>query len=377
MNVVFVHDHKFRKVNNTIYSPGGLSNEILTRYTEIFGNVFVIGRIINEKKARVTYSKITNPLVCIETKEMLFKRIKSADAVIIRLPSINGYKAVYFAKKLKKPYLVEVVGCTKDAYLNYGIKGKIFAYPAYYLMKKCVYDSKYTIYVTKEFLEKRYPCKGKSAAISDVALLPQSNKMEEKKNWKDIKGRKKLVLGTLASIDVSYKVQEYVIKAIPDIEKRIGVRLEYQLVGAGDSTRLLNIAQKYGVEDRIVFKGTLPHQEVFQWLDSLDCYIQPSLVEGLSRALIEAMSRGIMCLASNCGGNPELLDPECLIPIKDRDNIPDEIAKILSELYLKEQYVFQSRRNYSIANKYYNEDHLKQLRVEFYSEFKEYAMYKG
>lgn len=364
MKIVFVHDHKFRKINNEVYSPGGLSNDILTRYTNIFGKVNVISRIILEKQVRDTYSKIINPLIKIEDSSCLYKRIKEADAVIIRLPSINGFKAAYFSKKLNKPYLVEVVGCVKDAYLNYNIFGKICAYPAYFLMKKIVYNSKYTLYVTKEFLEKRYPCRGYTIAVSDVELM-DSNEFKNKEIKKD-----KLILGTLAAIDVSYKGQEYVIKAIPYLEKKLNIKIEYQLVGGGDSTYLFNIAEKYNVKDKVIFKGTFPHNEIFNWLKELDCYIQSSIVEGLPRALIEAMSQGLPCIASDCGGNPELLESEFLISIKNKEKIPFEIVRVLEKLYIKGLYKEQARRNYNISNTNYNNLYLNKLRNNFYYKFK-------
>lgn len=47
-------------------------------------------------------------------------------------------------------------------------------------------------------------------------------------------------------------------------------------------------------------------------LDTCDIYVQPSLQEGLPRALIEAMSRGCPCIGARTAGIPELLPEECL-----------------------------------------------------------------
>ncbi len=40
-----------------------------------------------------------------------------------------------------------------------------------------------------------------------------------------------------------------------------------------------------GLENQIKLLGPLSHDEIFEWLDSIDIYIQPSLLEGLPRAL--------------------------------------------------------------------------------------------
>ena len=51
-------------------------------------------------------------------------------------------------------------------------------------------------------------------------------------------------------------------------------------------------AKKMNVSNFIQFDGTLPSgQKVYDWLDEVDIYLQPSFQEGLPRALIEAMSR--------------------------------------------------------------------------------------
>ena len=372
MKVVFVHDHKFRRINGQIYSPGGLSNEVLSRYVQFFDMVTVIGRIIDENQTKSNYSLISNPCVNIATKEELQNSIQASDAVIVRLPSINGYKAVHFAKKYKRPYLTEVVGCTFDAYWNYGMKGKIFAIPAYLLMRYCVAKSSHVVYVTKQFLEKRYPTQGNYAAISDVELKELDSNVLNKRLIKIKENKDKLVLGTAASVDVPYKGHEFVIRAIPQIEKICGRQVEYQMAGSGDISRLMSIAESVGVTDRIVFKGSIPHEQVFDWLDNLDIYIQPSMLEGLSRALVEAMSRGLPCVATDKGGNPELLEKPCLVSITDRKNISrlifEKIAYILKANHMSEI----AERNFKMS-KEYGKDFLSQLRFDFYSEFRKYT----
>ena len=372
MKVVFVHDHKFRRINGQIYSPGGLSNEVLSRYVHFFDMVTVIGRIIDEKQTKSNYSLISNPCVNIATKEELQNSIQAADAVIVRLPSINGYKAVHFAKKYKRPYLTEVVGCTFDAYWNYGVKGKLFAVPAFLLMRYCVSKSSHVVYVTKQFLEKRYPTKGKYVAISDVELKELNSEVLNKRLIKIKEKKDKLVLGTTASVDVPYKGHEFVIRAIPQIEKICGKQVEYQMAGAGDRSRLMRIAESVGVTDKIIFKGSIPHEQVFDWLDNLDIYIQPSMLEGLSRALVEAMSRGLPCIATEKGGNPELVEKKCLVSIANRKNISRLIAGKIDYL-LKANHMSEiAERNYSIS-KEYDKDFLDKIRFNFYSEFRIYT----
>ena len=59
--------------------------------------------------------------------------------------------AVKSAKKNNKPYLIEAVACPWGTLWNHSLLGKIVA-PFSYLQMKYILNSKYTIYVTNEFL---------------------------------------------------------------------------------------------------------------------------------------------------------------------------------------------------------------------------------
>ena len=67
-------------------------------------------------------------------------------------------------------YLIEVVGCAWDSFWNHGIDGKILAFPLFLMMKDAIKKSPYVVYVTKYFLQGRYPTKGKNINISNVSI---------------------------------------------------------------------------------------------------------------------------------------------------------------------------------------------------------------
>ena len=369
MRVLFVHGHKFRKIGNRIYSPGGLHDEILSRYVDLFGEVTVTARIIEEETPKSTYGEITNPHVRIVTDQSMEKLVQEADAVIIRLPSQNGYQAVHAAKKLHKPYLVEVVGCVWDAYWNYSLKGKLVALPAMLEMKRCVKDAPYAIYVSQQFLQRRYPTRGKSIGLSDVELQEMDENVLANRLRKIEKGEKKLVIGTTAAINVPYKGQEFVIRALPEIRKRLNREVEYHLVGGGDPERLQRIAQECGVSEYVHCIGTLPHDQVFDFLDRIDIYAQPSKQEGLCRALVEAMSRGLPCVASDTGGNPELLDSEYIFSKRSDRSLTRGSADTICKLADPQNMKRAAQDNFRHAQRDFERDTLKEKRDAFYRDF--------
>jgi glycosyltransferase involved in cell wall biosynthesis len=379
--MIFIHDHTFIIKNGRYYTSGSLNNKLFQRYKNCFGEVtvFAVERPATEDDTRHICEQ--NEVDCVhftlvEKRNNLFsiiknrKKVKQAvlnhDYLIIRLPSVYGIMAIIYARKLNKPYLIEMVGCPWDAFWNHSWKGKLVAPFMWYATKKAVKNAPYVLYVTNEFLQGRYPSTGKTIGCSDVALPNLDESILEARLHKidQMTKNKPIVLGTTAAVDVRYKGQEYVIQAIAELNRQ-GYNYEYRLVGGGDKARLQSIAEKYGVADKVIFEGSIPHERVFDYLDSIDIYVQPSKQEGLPRALIEAISRGCPCIGSNAGGIPELLDN---YHIFSSGNVK-ELATILASFDI-EKMIKQAKRNFEFS-KGYAKEIIETRRNEFFKEFAE------
>ncbi|MFD3155949.1 glycosyltransferase family 4 protein [Haloimpatiens sp. FM7330] len=301
-------------------------------------------------------------------RKKLTKKMKEFDVVIIRLPNVLGNIAVDVARKLKKPYLIEVVACPWDAFWNHSFKGKLVAPFMYYATKKRVKDAKYVVYVTNEFLQNRYPTKGQNIGCSDVELPSLDESILDKRlnKVRNMFKNKSVVIGTTAAVNVRYKGQEYVIKAISKLNKE-GYNFEYYLAGGGDNSYLKSVAEKYCVLDKVKFLGALPHDKVFEYLDNIDIYIQPSKQEGLPRALVEAMSRGCPALGSTTGGIPELLNYKFIFNNGSICEICNLIKNMDKKIMMEE-----AKRSFEKA-KQYDKDLLDKKRKKFYSEFKNHV----
>ena len=135
------------------------------------------------------------------------------------------------------------------------------------------------------------------------------------------------------------------------------------MVGSGNGDGLLEYAKKYNVSDNIDVIGQMNHDQIFDWLTHIDIYIQPSNTEGMPRSLIEAMSVGCLCIASNAGGMPELLDSHFIFHKKKYK----EIFNIIYSLN-QEDYKVQSVYNYKKALQF-NENMLNEKRIKFLQEY--------
>lgn len=384
MTLLFAHDHKFHVYNNKYYSNGSFSSEALKRYTKVFDKVIFISRqnTVEEKPVNMSlantqgvtfkeipdFMSVSNYHKKREAEKLIEEEVRKSEYVISRIPSEIGYSAIKFAIKHNIPYLVEVVTCAWDSLWNHSFTGKIMAPLNYFRMKNIVKNSSYVVYVTKEFLQHRYPTKGQSVNCSNVALTDFKEEILNSRKEKIKNHSGKLVIGTTAAVDVKFKGQQYIIEALGVLKNQGNVNFEYHLVGGGDQTYLKSIAEKNEVSDQIKFLGDVPHHKVFSWLETIDIYVQPSRQEGLPRALIEAMSRGVPSFGACTAGIPELLERSFIF--SNTSNNIKEICDLLHS-FDKNNMLVQAERNFKESKKY-DKSVIEKRRVTFFEEFKKY-----
>jgi glycosyltransferase involved in cell wall biosynthesis len=82
-----------------------------------------------------------------------------------------------------------------------------------------------------------------------------------------------------------------------------------QLLMVGDGPNRSSLQLNYGKEHNIIWLGFVAdEQQRIDILRASDVFILPSLVEGLSISLLEAMSCGLACLATDAGADGEVLE---------------------------------------------------------------------
>jgi len=347
---------------------------ILKRYCDAFGACTLCCRVIHQEASDKMMDASGFVDAVIEVKSLgeslspaFAKKIESAvmqsDLVIARLHSIIGMRVLDDARRRGKKCFAELMGDAWDGLWNHGLAGKLIAPYVFLMTRKVTWNADYALYVTNEFLQKRYPCKNPSVSASNVQLEEGSDEILTRRLfWIQACDTKNLCLMTTAAVDVRYKGQEYVIRAIPLLNEA-GIRVKYLLVGGGDPSYLKAVARKCGVEDQVEFVGRKSLPEVFDLLDMADIYIQPSLQEGLPRSVIEAMSRGCPAIGAKTAGIPELIDPECVVRRKSEK----DIAQVVIRLADRQKMTALAKRNYEEA-KGYRDNILNEKRNAYFAQ---------
>jgi len=112
----------------------------------------------------------------------------------------------------------------------------------------------------------------------------------------------------------------------------VRARRDIEAIVVGDGIYRESLARQaaaLGIAERVIFSGLLSEEDVRRRLDESDLFVLPSRAEGLPRAMIEAMARGVACIGSRVGGIPELLDADCLVAPGDEEGLALAITDML------------------------------------------------
>jgi len=135
---------------------------------------------------------------------------------------------------------------------------------------------------------------------------------------------------------VSGKGMEFYLQAARILADR-GRNVRFLMIGAHSAERNYSseievLASELKLHGEVIFTGQ--RQDVAQILREVDIVVHPSLTEGLSNVILEAMAAGIPVVATRVGGNPELVEDGrtgFLVPVENADEIAGAIGRLLDQ----------------------------------------------
>jgi glycosyltransferase involved in cell wall biosynthesis len=173
-----------------------------------------------------------------------------------------------------------------------------------------------------------------------------------------------LYLGRLsrtAQRDVPTMLQAFddLLEQCPDCELR--------LVGGGDledeTRKLLDTFPRARIRTEMV--GFCDPR---QWLEWADILVQPSIAEGMSNTLLEAMSYGIACIANDIPPNREVLDNGrvgILVPVGDRTALVSAMTRLTTAPEDREQIGRFGRQR---VEQVYSMEHIANVYLRMYED---------
>lgn len=130
---------------------------------------------------------------------------------------------------------------------------------------------------------------------------------------------------------------EYLLHAWPDVLRRVN-QARLWIVGDGpDRWRLMGLIESLGLSTSVRLVG--PFDDVEDFLRAADVFVLPSLEEGMSLALLEAMAMGLPVVATDIPANRVLVDEQLgrLVPTRDSALLAAAIAELLADRELADR----------------------------------------
>jgi len=146
-----------------------------------------------------------------------------------------------------------------------------------------------------------------------------------------------IVIGTIANL---YKTKglKYLIESIK-ILLTLNSKILTIIIGEGPERKNLeNLINKYNLKNNIILAGNIKNAATL--LKAFDIYVCSSIKEGLSYTLIEAMRAGLPIIATNVGGNSELIKDNktgILIKSKNQEDLAKNINKLINNKNLQKK----------------------------------------
>jgi glycosyltransferase involved in cell wall biosynthesis len=327
MDLILPLEHRFlRTPDGAVRTSTSYARPYWDRYLSVFGRVRVVARVLDAGAGSLGLARVDGDCVSVialptyvgpgqylRKRAAVRQAVRAIDfdgaAVLLRAPGVAA-SLLWRALPRGLPFGVEVISDPAQSLARGAVDHPLRPFFRLFFareLRRLCSGAAAALYVTRGVLQSRYPTHGLAAGISDVDLPEEAFA----RGPREPAGATPLRLISVAMLEQPYKREDDLLHALALCP---GATLT--LVGAG---RLLpglrQLARRLGIDARVTFSGALESgAAVRAALDAHDLFVLPSQTEGLPRALVEAMARGLPCIATRVGGIPELLPGYALVP---------------------------------------------------------------
>lgn len=377
--------HLYKDENGDYYSPSIYSYDFLKRYLNVFEDVKFAGKVRSAEGVDFGgCNKVNGPNVEIAElpwfqgiKQMIgeFGTIKKAlrkacgdcDCFIFRIAQLEGFMAYKYGKIKNKPFAVEIVNDPE----TFTDMPRIMKSYSVHMVKKMARMANGAAYVTKEYLQKKYPAATKKDGKQKFQAYYSSIDLSADDIFDTpvvYSGEKPFrIVHVSNAINSDIKGHTTLIRAF---EMIVRGHENSELVFIGDGSKLddyKQMAASAGLQDKVRFLGRLASKSsILNELRASSLMILPTKMEGLPRTIIEAMAVGLPCLSTPIAGIPELLEKKYLFSPDDHIGFANKTLELIND---PDELNSMGRRNLLKASEFTSIE-LEPRRTRFYEELK-------
>lgn len=256
-----------------------------------------------------------------------------------------GFLSLLFKLQFKLPYIISLRGSDVPYYSD----RFVFLYKLITPIIKLIWNNADQVI-------------SNSAGLRDLALKSSSKqKIEIIYNGIDIdyfepkiKGeeqeqeqeQEKFIITPGASRVTDRKGLNYLIEAVAKLVPKYP-QIYLKIMGDGNAReKLEQLVKHLKLEKHCEFVGIIPHEKVLTYYQEANLFVLPSLNEGMSNAMLEALAVGLPLISTNTGGASELVLNEkngFIVKFKDSQDIANKIEKLILDVTLRKEMASVSR----------------------------------
>ncbi len=124
-------------------------------------------------------------------------------------------------------------------------------------------------------------------------------------------------------------------------------QIKMDIIGEGNQkTELEELVREKKMEGPIRFVGKVAHEKILSFYQRSKVFVLPSLNEGMSNAMLEALASGLPIVSTRTGGADELVEDGCngfLVKKNDPDDLAIKIEKLILDPNLQKEMGRNSR----------------------------------
>ncbi|WOA33079.1 glycosyltransferase family 4 protein [Alloalcanivorax xenomutans] len=367
-------EHRFYRYEGNVYTKLAFPYSYWRQYLNYYDKVFVVARVnvvscIDSKMVRADgdFVSFLDMPYYVGPKQFIFKvpfllwssfkYVLRHRHFILRSGNVSNFLFI-FIFIMRRPYLREFPGDIKKGVKGYSEGSKGVGLLAGFLDGFARFQAKYSKAnsFVSEATRGLYQTSRPSFVFSSFNL---SEIKETKKEYSSEIPFRIVLLGRLEG----EKGQLDLLIAVKALRNE-GHDSVVTLIGDGTSYEKL---KKYSLENNLdcCFMGSITDRDkVFSILMKNDLFVLPSHTEGMPRALLEAMALGLPCIASNVGGVPEVLEPNCMFAPASIDELARTIKVFMVDEGLRRK---EGERNIIFVRQKYDPERSKEMQTQFWS----------
>ena len=353
------------------FTPVVYSYAFFERYLEVFDEIELVAHCEQLDKIPDDYLRVDGERLSVievpfphgkveyvekflSIKKTLKQKIRNTDfdVAVLRIPDQLSFQVFNVIKRMNKPIGAEIVSSSWDIMAPDVSSSPLRPFIRAiwdYNEKNICRKADATCYVTEHFLQTRYKPNETpghfTIGCSDASITETA---PEPKRYSDDKDSYTF-LHVSADIGGLIKGHLELVEAVGKL-KNDGIETKAVIVGNGElAPEVKKAISDYSLENDITLTGRLNKEQLSAEYKKADIFVFPSYREGLPRVIVEAMAYALPVVATDIPGIRELIDSDCLVPVKDTNALYQKLKTVLNNPYYLEK---QSAVNLTNSKKY-------------------------